>query len=235
MGASDLECCVLYIRKSSRRVPRLIMWNWAIDMRGTPKLCILLPLTVILLSSALADHKKISGLTFRLSQNSKTQCVYSPFHVSHEPNAFFQDLRQVKANGRTEYRHGKDVVATFPDELTLRVEIARGLTTVPMCGVTPNFDSATVKFRAEWWNGSQRIAAKGTVVRTDWEAPAIWCEDSCGGYWEYELRIDSENVPLKARLVVRVDTENGAPIAEFVGELSTSDPQQMGSSLSLVP
>jgi hypothetical protein len=134
---------------------------------------------------------------------------------------FFQDLKQVKAQGTTEYRHGKDVVATFPDELTLRVEIARGLTTMPMCGVTPNFDSATVQVRAEWWNGSQRIAAKGTVVRTDWEASAIWCEDSCGGYWEYELRINSENVPLKDRLVVRVDTENGAPIAEYVGELQT--------------
>ena len=205
-------------------------------MQVISKICLLLPLTVILLSSARAGQKKkISGLIFQPSQNSKTPCVYSPIHISQEPNAFFQDLKQVKAKGTTEYRHGKDAVATFPDELTLRVEIVRGPATMPTCGVTPNFDSATVQFRAEWWNGSQRVAAKGTVVRTDWEAPAIWCEDGCGGYWEYELRIDSENVPLKDQLVVRVDTENGTPIAEYVSELGTNDPNQMSPNLAPVP
>jgi hypothetical protein len=57
----------------------------------------------------------------------------------------------------------------------------------------------------------------------------MWCEDSCSGYWEYELRIDSENAPLKDRLVVRVDTENAAPIAEYVGELNTNEPQTQSS------
>jgi hypothetical protein len=209
--------------------------NQAVDMRVISKICMLLPLTLTLLTPAQAGQKKITGLTFQPSSISQTPCAFSPIHISQEPNAFFQDLKQVKAKGMTEYRHGKDVVATFPDELTLRVEIARGVTTIPTCGVKQNFDSATVRFRAEWWDGSQRIAAKGTVVRTDWEAPAIWCEDSCGGYWEYELRIDSENVPLKDRLVVRVDTENDTPIVEYVGELNTNDLQQMQSSLSLLP
>jgi len=204
-------------------------------MRDTSKICVLLPLTLTLLTSAPAGQKKITGLTFQPSQNSQIPCAYSPIRISQEPNAFFQDLKQVKAKGMTEYRRGKDVVAIFPDEVTLRVEIARGPATLPTCGVNPNYDSATVQFRAEWWDGSQRIAAKGTVVRTDWEAPAIWCEDSCGGYWEYELRIDSENVPLKDRLVVRVDTTNGTPVAEYVGELNTNDPQQMLSSLWPAP
>ena len=199
-------------------------------MRVTSKICLLLPLTLTLLTSAPAGQKKVTGLTFQPSQSSQTPCAYSPIHISQEPNAFFQDLKQVKAKGMAEYRHGKEVVATFPDELTLRVEIARGVTTMPTCGVKANFYSATVQFRAEWWDGSQRIVVKGTVVRTDWEAPAIWCEDSCGGYWEYELRIDSENVPLKDRLLVRVDTENGTSLAEYVGELNTNDPQQMLSS-----
>jgi hypothetical protein len=210
-------------------------WNQAIDMRVISKISLLLPLTIILLSSARAGQKKISGLIFQSSQNSKTPCVYSPIHIWQEPNAFFQDLKQVNVKGTTEYRHGKDVVATFPDELTLRVEIARGPATMPTCGMIPNFDSATVQFWAEWRNGSQRILAKGIVVRTDWEASAVWCEDNCGGYWEYELRINSENVPLKDRLVVSMDTEKGTQIAEYIGELSTTGPDQMQSSLSLLP
>jgi hypothetical protein len=169
----------IYIRKSSRRVPKLTKeWNQAIDMRVISKICLVLPLTIILLSSARAGQTKISALIFEPSQNSKTPCAYSPIHISQEPNTFFQDLKQVKTKGITEYRHGKDVVATFPDELTLRVEIARGPATMPVCGVIPNFDSATVQFRAECRNGSQRTLAKGIFVRTDWEAPAVWCEDN---------------------------------------------------------
>jgi len=39
----------------------------------------------------------------------------------------------------------------------------------------------------------------------------------------YELRIDSQNVPLRDSLVIRIEAEDGTRLAEYIGKLGTNE------------
>jgi hypothetical protein len=71
------------------------------------------------------------------------------------------------------------------------------------CNALPSFDPAKVKFHLEWQNDSQIVPAKGIFALSEESSPQTWCEDKCAGHWTYELRIDSQNVPLQDNLAVR--------------------------------
>ena len=89
-----------------------------------------------------------------------------------------------------------------------------------------SFDPAKLKFRATWHDTSQTKIADGTVVATEWQDPGPWCEDRCGGLWVYELRIDSEKLPLATQLAITIDSDDGTHLAEFLGRLGLACAQQ---------
>ena len=74
----------------------------------------------------------------------------------------------------------------------------------------------------EWKHDFQVVRAEGSFVVSE-EAPQTWCEDRCSGHWIYELRIDSQNVPLQDDLVIRIEAEDGTRLAEYVGRLDTNE------------
>lgn len=67
--------------------------------------------------------------------------------------------------------------------------------------------SEPLQFRVEWQIGQQVVPAKGTVAVSERLSPQPWCENRCAGLWEYELRIDSQDVPLQSQLAVTIETE----------------------------
>jgi hypothetical protein len=53
----------------------------------------------------------------------------------------------------------------------------------------------------------------------------MWCEERCVVRWSYELRIDSQNVPLQNDLVIKIEAQDGTRLAEYVGKLASSNVQ----------
>jgi hypothetical protein len=186
-------------------------------MRSALHACVSVALLALLTSPAFAGKKKIDGLVFRPAQPVGT-CANWPFLVSQEPDPFFKGLIRTKTHGTEQFRRGKDVVEKFPDELIVTVRFSQNA--VPsLCPINFGLDPKTIKFRAEWRAGPRNVNAKGTVVQAELQDQGPWCEDTCGGLWEYELRIDAEGVPLQDFLVIRVDASDGAKLVEYVGAL----------------
>ncbi len=194
-------------------------------MRGC-KAYVLLALSAMFISEAWAGGKKVSGLSFQLSPPPKVPCLFQPFHIWQDPDPLFKNLKQVKSKRTVQYRRGDDIVTNYPDSTTVRVEFWRGVSEFNSCNALPSFDPARVKFHLEWQNDSQIVPAKGDFVASEESSPQTWCEDKCSGYWTYELRIDSQNVPLQDSLVIRIETQDGTRLAEYVGKLSTANLQQ---------
>jgi len=186
---------------------------------------VLIALSALLVSEAWAG-KTVNGLSFELSPPPTKQCIYQPFQVRHEPNAFFKGLKEVKGKSPPQYRKGHDIVANYPDSTTVRVEFWQGLPEMNSCSPLPTFDPAKLKFHVEWQNSSQAVPAKGNSVDSQELSPQTWCEDKCAGHWVYALRIDSEDVPLQSNLVLTIETEGGTRLAKYVGKLSTTKVQQ---------
>lgn len=183
---------------------------------------LLLAVSAMLVGTASAGGKAVSGLSFRLSPEPKVPCLFQPFHIWQQPDTFFKDLKQFKRKQTLQHRRGSDIVEKFPDSTNITVEFWQGLSEFNRCSVLPPFDPAKVKFHLEWRTDSQIVPASGIFVVSQ-ESPQTWCEDKCAGRWVYELRIDSQNVPLQDNLVVRIEAEDGTRLAEYVGKLDTSD------------
>lgn len=181
--------------------------------------------------ASFAGKKKVS-LEFQPSHFLTSACTSSPFILWHESGSFFKDLRQVKTKGVTQYRRGKEVVDSFPPEIAIQVNFLRGAWLGGACGARLYSNPKNFKFRAEWRNGSQSATAQGKAVASEVYGPGAWCEDSCTIAWDYELRIDSQDVPLSSRLFIRIDSEAGAELGEYTGEVTTIEPV---NSLILMP
>jgi hypothetical protein len=120
--------------------------------------------------------------------------------------------------GTRQYRRGRDLVESFPDSTDITVEFWPGLPEFKACSALPPFDPANVKFHLEWKHDAQIVPAKGTFFVSE-ESQQPWCEDNCSGRWTYQLRIDSQDVPLHDNLIIRIEAEDGTRLAEYVGEL----------------
>lgn len=180
-------------------------------------------LLLILVEAASAGTNKVS-LDFESTNPYSAPCPHSPFIVLAELSPFFKDLKEVKKHGSVQYRRGKDVVQSFPKELEVKISFLPS-PLLTRCG--PAFDPATLRFHAEWHNGTQKQQAAGIVVQAEAVPAGIWCEDNCLGWWEYELRIDSEDIPLTSSLLIRVDSEDRVPIVEYVGKLTHVEPRNL--------
>jgi hypothetical protein len=179
-----------------------------------------------LVTTGWAASKTVNGLNFQLSPPPKQQCAFQPFHVWQEPDPFFKELKQVKSKGALQYRRGRDIIASYPDSTTVRVEFWLGVPEFNSCSVLPPFDPAKLKFHIEWRSDSRTATANGKVVQWQESSAQPWCEDKCAGRWIYELRIDSQDVPLQDNLVIRIEAQDGSRLAEYVGKLSTAKLQQ---------
>jgi hypothetical protein len=184
---------------------------------------LLVALMAFLSTEVWARAKAVSGLDFQPSTPKKEHCLSQPFHVWHERDEFFKNLQEVKSKPTTQYRRGHDIVVNYPDSTTVRVELLQGLAE-NSCIVLPKFDPAKLQFRVEWQIGQQVVPAKGTLAVSERLAPQPWCENRCAGLWEYELRIDSQDVPLQSQLAVTIETEDGTRLAKYLGKLSTAKP-----------
>jgi hypothetical protein len=179
----------------------------------------------MLITTAWAGGKNVNGLTFKPSPQPRVPCLFQLFHVWHQQDPFFKDLKQVKSKHAFQYRRGREVVENFPDSTSITIAFWQGMPGFDFCNTLPAFDPAKVKFHTEWKNDSHTVPAKGSFVASE-EAPQLWCEDKCGGRWSYELRIDSQNVPLQDNLIIRIEAEDGTRLAEYTGELDTNDLRQ---------
>jgi hypothetical protein len=188
----------------------------------TQKTYVALAFSALLINEAWAGGKTIKGLSFQLSPSPKQQCLYQPFHVRQEPDAFFKGLKQVRSKGKSEYRKGHDIVTNYPDLITVRVELSQSLTEFNSCGALPRFDPANLRFLVEWHNNSKLMPAGGKFLVSKM-LPPTWSEDRCGEYCAYELRIDAQDVALQSDLVITIETLDGALLAKYVGKVSTDD------------
>jgi hypothetical protein len=205
---------------------------------GSCKNYVLVAVSALFLSEGLfAAAKTVQGLDFELSPPPKQPCLSQPFYVWHEPDAFFSNLKEVKAKGGREYHKGHDTVANYPASLTVRVELWQGLTGSNSCLPLTAFDPGSLKFLAQWQKDSQLVPAAGIFLVSEQSSPPTWCEDMCTAAWVYELRIDSQDVPLRSNLVLTIATREGTPLAKYVGKLSTTriNEQQLRPSIYGLP
>src|SRR5437763_12251863 len=173
---------------------------------------LVLAFLVALLSPASAG-KKIVGLNFQPRHSSNVPCLFQPFFVAQQSDPFYKDLKEVKTKGRPEYRRGRNVVTNFPDTTIIWIHFWRGPAALGRCSALPFFDPAKIKFHVDWHDGFHSDPAQGRFVASEESSPETWCEDSCSGQRNYELRIDSQNVPLTDQLVIRIEakTERRSP------------------------
>jgi hypothetical protein len=194
-----------------------------------------LALVLIMNAMTASAGKKRVTLDFQPAHPPSSPCLKSPFISWEESDLFFKGVKQVKSNHGVEYCRGNDIVQIFPDELTINVVFWHVPQLFGTCGAGFQVDPATVRFHAEWRNGSQTRTAKGTVIQSE---PAkigtVWCEDGCTESWQYQLRIESDNVSLEDTLVIRMDGEDGSPVAECIGNVAAVDAERT-SAANLAP
>jgi hypothetical protein len=180
---------------------------------------------LIVVVPALAGKKKVVALTFEPAHTSKTPCPFpfQPFLITQELDPFFKDLEQVKVKGKRQYRRRQDIVTNFPDTTSVAVVFSPSPTPLGACADLPPFDPAKVKFHVEWRDGPRSTLGEGTYAQSKESSSDIWCEQACTQRWKYELSIDSQDVPLTEELVVTIEAENGARLAEFVGKVGAAD------------
>jgi hypothetical protein len=176
-------------------------------------------LSTALITIAAAREKRVYGLLFEAVRPLKAPSLSCYFFVLQDADPFFTNLKQAKRKGSVRYRRDHDVVTDFPDSITARVFFRPSQ--LSNCGALPAFDPARIKFRVEWQNGTQIVPAQGTVLKSDELRPGVWCEDKCVGGWIYELRIDSQNVPLNDDLVIKIETEDSTQLVEYIGKFGT--------------
>lgn len=142
----------------------------------------------------------------------------------------WKHLKEVKVNGVKKFRRGKVVIENYPEEITL--SLTYGLfesyspTAKSAYDCTPTWDPAKVQFSAAWRNTTRTVTAKGVQLNAEWHDPGVWCESKCRGYcgyWTYEIRLDSENIPLGDELQVTVHTEDGRVASVLDGRLEAVD------------
>jgi hypothetical protein len=184
-------------------------------------------LSATLITLALAREKKVYGLGFAPTQQANAPCGPRDFFVSHQADSFFSNLKVAKSKGIAHYYRGHAAVASFPDSTVVRVLFWHFPSVTNVCSPLPTFNPAKVQFNVEWKDNGQVVPGKGSFVKSQEAAPASWCEDSCAGAWVYELRIDSQNVPLNDSLVIRIDAQDGTRLAEYTGRLSTAAQLQL--------
>lgn len=139
----------------------------------------------------------------------------------------WKHLKEVKLNGVKKLRHGKVVVENYPQEITLHLMYwLYGLFESYSLGDkkrhdrTPTWDPAKVHFSAAWRNRSGTVTAKGVQLNAQHLVSEIWCEQMrCPAYWTYEIRLDSENIPIGDELVVTVHAEDGKVVSVLTGRL----------------
>ena len=189
------------------------------DMAGC-KVCFLFAVSAMLVSGASAGGKKINGLNFQLALADS--CFSQYIYIWPAPDPYFENLTQRKIRGIPQYRRGNNIVASFPDSTTVLVVFWQDLSALSACGTA--FDPARLKFYLLWNNDSQTIPANVKSVFVRKSLPQNWCEYKCSTRWTYELKIDSQDVPLHNDLLLRIESEDGGRLAEYVGKLSAEPP-----------
>lgn len=192
---------------------------------------VLSALLALLSASALGGEKMIEGLVFNPVQEPPRDNFgrnwTGPFFLWQEPDLYFQNVKKSKVKGLVRFERKGKVLENFPDKLTLQFAFLPNRPFTSCTGAPTRFDPEKIKFKAAWRNGLQTSHAEGVFVLSEHREATLWCEDSCGGSWAYELRIESAGVPLTDQLEITVEAENGSRIAQFTGELSQHDPQNV--------
>ena len=192
-------------------------------MKNTRRVYILLFSLQVLLIPAFAGKKKAVVLGFHPAHGSKSSCRFQPFTLAQQRDQFFRDLQLVRVKGKPQYQKNGEAVTNFPDTTIVKVLFWRGPAGLDACTELPVFDPSKINFHVEWREGPRGAPAQGRFIESREPWREIWCENSCsGGQWTYELRIDSQNMPLPDELVIRIEAADGTRLAEFIGKVTES-------------
>ena len=178
-------------------------------------------LALSVLIPAKAESKSV---TLALSLFPTDGCAFSG---AADTDPSWKNLKKTKVNGVAKLRHGQVLVEYYPEEITLN--LMYGLlddysqSSRPERQCVSAWDPRKVQFSAAWRNPSRTVPAKGVQLNTKWHDPGVWCESNCRGYWTYEIRLGSENIPITDELQVTVHTEDGRVASVLAGRLEAVD------------
>ena len=141
--------------------------------------------------------------------------------ADQDPN--WSGLERVNVKGILKFRHGDSILENYPDEIRLHVTYGQvadnPLPNQHRCA--SSFDPAHLQFKAFWKTDGVESPAVGTLLNSEWHPPGPWCETTCHQYWTYEIRIDSENIPITSELTLTLHAPDGKAISRLVGRLET--------------
>jgi len=178
----------------------------------------LIPCVWLLMFALAPTRSEAKTVTLALSLFSSDGCS---FFATVDSDPSWKNLKEVKVNGATKFRHDKVFVDSYPEEI--KVNVVYGSDWKPGHSCALPFDPVKVVFSAAWRNPSRTLVAKGVQMNAEWHDPGTWCELRCSGYWTYTIRVDSENIPITDELVLTVHAEDGRVVSSLAGRLEPID------------
>lgn len=179
--------------------------------------------TGLALSTLMPVKSESKSVTLALSLIPTDGCAFSG---AAETDPSWKNLKKVKVNGVAKLRHDRVLVEYYPAEITLKLTYGLdGYSWASRVGgqCASAWDPRRVQFSAAWRTASRTVIAKGLQLNAEWHGPGVWCESKCRGYWTYEIRLDSENIPITDELQVTVHTEDGRVASVLAGRLEAVD------------
>jgi len=183
----------------------------------------------------LVERVAMPGGVVRLDYN--TCLAFSP---SVHAGQFFKDLVKIERKGATEFRRGSQIIRTFPETVSLEIDVwANPCDSSSIAGSSAP-PSAEVfeelKFQLEWDLSGDRMPVK--VIETK-IANEPWTELT--QHWHYTLRVESDGIPLDSGLMIKgtstgliVEFRSGLTAIEHTND-ETSKCVALGSFLSCPP
>ncbi len=207
--------------------------DWRSHNMRTPRICLLfLALFGLIESPSLkantANTKKTVTYSKKVPfglQEVKIGATCIVFGGSMTSGVFFENLRNIQSQGRTEYRLKGQPVASFPDSLTIEiVAIPRN------CDRHVEDELASenqelmdhLTFGVQWKKGVTMTSADqpiyGGFKHTREPLPLSPYGDTAD-MWKFTITIKSTGVSLDQHVIVSVYTENGKDIARLSSSL----------------
>jgi len=181
--------------------------------------------TGIVISLLVPAEAVCKSVTLALALFPTQGCAFSGA-ANTDPG--WKHLKELKVNGVKKFRRGKVVIENYPEEITL--SLTYGLlesyspTAKSAYDCTPTWDPAKVQFSATWRNTTRTVTAKGVQLNAKQHVAEIWCEQMrCRAYWTYEIRLESENIPIRDELVLTIHAEDGKVVSIIAGRLEEVD------------
>ena len=143
------------------------------------------------------------------------------FWVEADQDPNWGGLERVKVKGVIKFQHGVSILENYPDEIRLHLTYGQ-VADNPFRNqhrCASSFDPAHLQFNASWKTDGVESPAVGTLLNSEWHPPRPWCETTCHDYWTYEIRIDSENIPITSELTLTLHAQDGKTISSLVGRL----------------